>query len=272
MFSDCFFLFTAHQSITHTTVSSLPGALLPGCTTQRKQLGISRDPLHVFLVCFWFSTLCGPCRMWPWPSTAWSHPHPSFHYHLRSSMFYLVADSVFCSSLYVSVSLLYTLHPWNGTGEPCTWSLAFLSPNLQCPRERWLISQPVPSRIFRTFSQLCLWQINVLPVWNQSPAFLGTCQTIPLLGRPHHCPQSPWLTASCETLLSSQRNSTRRAFLPTSCLSEASPAFCCPLDKSKCLTRAPEWSVYTAHILRTVTLTNTHVKRDSILIQEVLTS
>lgn len=107
-------------------------------------------------------------------------------------------------------------------------------------------------------------EISHLPSWGLAKQFLS-------LGG-HHRPQSPWLTASCETLLSSHCNSTRRAFLPTSCLSEALPAFCCPLDKSKCLTQAPEWSPYTAHILRTVTLTNTHVKRDWILIQEVLTS
>lgn len=56
--------------------------------------------------------------MCPCPSTAWSHPHPSFHYHLGPSMLYLLADSVFCSSLYMSVSLLYSLHPRMELGNP----------------------------------------------------------------------------------------------------------------------------------------------------------
>lgn len=179
--------------------------------------------------------------MCPCPSTAWSHPHPSFHYHLGPSMLYLLADSVFCSSLYMSVSLLYSLHPRNGTGEPCNGAWPFSLQIFSAWGRGHFISQSVPSRIFRTFSQLCLWQINVLPVWNQSPAFLGTCQTVPLLGiaRPPSSPAPLAHSASCEALLSSHCNSTRRAFLPPSCLSEASPAFCCPLDKSKCLTQAP---------------------------------
>lgn len=107
-------------------------------------------------------------------------------------------------------------------------------------------------------------EINHLPSWGLAKQFLS-------LGGDHR-PQPLWLTASCETLLSSHCNSTGRAFLPPSCLSEASPAFCCPLDKSKCLTQAPEWNPYTTHTLRTVTLTNTRVKRDWILIQEALTS
>lgn len=152
--------------------------------------------------------------MWPCPSTAWSHPHSFFHYHLRPSILYLWVDSAFCSSLYVSVSLLYTLHPWNGTGEPCTWSLAFLSPNLQGT-----------ARAIQNLQNL----FTAVPVANQRPPSLKSITCLPG-DLPNS--SSPWEA----TIVPSPPGSlppVRPFFLPNVIPSEE-PSFLLPVYQKPC--------------------------------------
>lgn len=224
------FLFFHSPSVHNPCNSLLPpwsSVVWVLCTTQRKKYRHYQWPSSWLSVCFWFSASWDPCRMCICPSTAWTPPGPSFHYYLGPSMFYLVADSAF-ALCFSWTCTCRTLLPRKVTGDPCTWDLAFLSPNLWRMKERSLISQPTLSIIFRTFSQPCLLQINIFPVWNQSPTFLGTVHCKATIV--HRTPDS---LPCVRPFLVSTVNSTRRFFLPTYCLSNTSPAFCCPLGKSK---------------------------------------